>query len=218
VPQDHALVGFAFGLKIAGMTKNELRGYLEVAKGSSLPRNTPVPHPEAVGRLHQPSPLLDAEPRPRSVLIGGGFTTHDPLRANLLTATYPEFDRGWRSASKDHFTPSPSVLDSFAIGIRERLPVGRVVIGVANRSPGPPGDTPGAVVPLDPSFALTGLGALVHWTEPGVLIWKLAPLRPGPGTSATQGVEAQAKAHVEPSLATIAAWAIGIRLEEDPCR
>jgi hypothetical protein len=152
------------------------------------------------------------------VLISGGFRTHDPLVANLLTATYPVFDRGWASASKDHFTPSPTVLDTFAIGIRERLPVGRVVVGVAHAGPFAPSLMPGAKTSLDPSFALTGIGALVHWTEPGVLIWKLAPLRPSGDTSARQGVDAQAKAHVEDSLATVEAWALGIRLEEDPCR
>lgn len=43
------------------------------------------------------------------------------------------------------------------------------------------------------------------------MIWTLAPLLQQGGTSVRQGVDAAAKAHVEPSLDVIQAWALGIR-------
>lgn len=214
----HQLRGFAFGLKIVGMSRTELFNAIEWKRERSFL----APHPEAVARLTLPVPAPGEELPPNALLISGGFEideqAHNQTRANLLTATYPEFQRGWRSASKDHITPSPTVIDSYAIGIREVLPVGRIMIGTASFTSLTPTDEPSATSPLPEAFALTGIGAFVRYHEPGCLIWKLAPLLHQGDTTVKQGVDAAAKAHVESSRDTIQAWALGIRLEADPCR
>lgn len=214
----HQLRGFAFGLKIAGMTRPDLVAALEWRRE----RSVLAPHPEALAELRLPVPARGTELPPNALLISGGFEVdeqlHNQTRANLLTATYPDFQRGWRSASKDHFSPSPATIDSYAIGIREVLPVGRIIVGTMSFTSGPPADDPAASAPLPEAFALTGIGAFVRYNEPGCMIWKLAPLLQQGGTTVRQGVDAAAKAHVESSLDTIQAWALGIRLEEDPCR
>lgn len=218
VRDPHQLRGFAFGLKIAGMSRNDLFNAIEWQRA----RSVLAPHPEVVAALTLPVPARGAELPPNAVLISGGFEideqSHNLTRANLVTATYPDFQRGWRSASKDHFTPSPAFIDSYAIGIREVLPVGRIMVGTASFTSSPPEDTPAARVPLPDAFALTGIGAFVRYNEPGCLIWKLAPLLQQGDTNARQGVDAAAKAHVESSMDTIQVWALGIRLEADPCR
>jgi hypothetical protein len=50
------------------------------------------------------------------------------------------------------------------------------------------------------------------------LIWKLAPFITVRQGIEVQGTEVAAKDHLKPSEAKMQAWAIGIRLNEDPCR
>jgi hypothetical protein len=211
-PDAHRLEGFAFGLKIAGMTRAELLAQIRLDTGEQSAAH----HPNV--SVHLPAGFL---------LISGGFEVIPNDDANLATATYPEFQRGWRSASKDHFAPSLAGLKTHAIGIKEVLPgrpttavpepppVGRIVVDTATQV-SDFSTRPEAKVELDGDFALTGIGALVRWTDPGCLLWKLAPWFDNNGTD-VQGVEAAAKDHIAPSRATLQAWAIGIKLQEDPC-
>jgi hypothetical protein len=107
-------------------------------------------------------------------------------------------------------------IDSYVIGIQPVLPVGRIVVETVSAE-SRFSDRPVANAELNPAFALTGIGALVRWTEPGCLIWKLAPLLENAAGADVHGVDAAAKDHLESSRATMQVWALGIRLQEDPC-
>jgi hypothetical protein len=203
VPDNHQLQGWAFGLKIAGLDRQKLIQQIEVVTETSNSAN----HPE------QKSSLPDTH-----VLISGGFLIIPHDKANLGTASFPEFERGWRSASKDHATMSPAKIQSFAIGIKQVLgrEIGRIVVGVNSAESGL-SSRPRARALLNDDFALTGIGALVRWTEPGSLIWQLAPFLIDEQGNKVQGVDAASKDHLMPSKARIQAWALGIRLNVDPC-
>ncbi len=193
----HRLIGFAIGLKITGMTRAQLRNAVKVVSKTS----SRVAHPQATASA--PAGFL---------LVGGGFRVNWlPGAGNLATASFPEFSNSWTARSKDHRLSSPATIDSFAICLQQRLPAGTVVRG-DNSAESPLSQHVGATTRLDEEFALTGIGAEVRWTPPGSLLWRLEPThRQSQGVSG-QGVTAGAKDHVEPSLATVKAWAIGIRL------
>jgi hypothetical protein len=205
----HQLEGFALGLKIAGMTRQQLLLNLSIVRA----RGGPVAHPTVTATL--PADI---------VLVSGGFRVA-PNGGNLATASYPEFQRSWTVSSKDHFIPSPAVIESFAIGLQKVLrlpdgpggvitggtPIGTVVVDTAF-SESRLSSRPAVKQALSSSVALTGIGALVRWTEPGCLLWKLAPWLPAETQQGVQGVDAAAKDHVAPSRAQLKAWAIGIQL------
>lgn len=201
VPDTHRLQGFALGLKIDGLTRVELMTHVQVKRA----RQGVVSEPKA-------SVGLDSDHR----LVSGGFRIVPDDAANLATASYPEVQRTWRATSKDHFVPSPATIETIAIGIRELLPLGRIVVGTSVGESEPSG-RPAIDVALNGQFALTGVGAEVRWVHPGCLLWKLAPLLSNPAGGPIQGATAAAKDHHAPSSATIKAWAIGIQLREDPC-
>jgi hypothetical protein len=205
---EHRLEGFALGLKIAGMSRSKLLANIRMVSA----RRGAVHHPEISAQL----PGFVSEEERGFLLISGGFEVLPNDDANLATASYPEFERGWRSASKDHVTPALAGIDSYVIGIQPVLPVGRIVVETVSAE-SRFSDRPVANAELNPAFALTGIGALVRWTEPGCLIWKLTPLLQNAAGADVQGVDAAAKDHLESSRATMQVWALGIRLQEDPC-
>jgi vibriolysin len=192
VSNPHRLTGFAIGLKITGMTRAQLQSAVRVVSK----RSSRVAHPQATASA--PAGFL---------LVGGGFRVNwQPGAGNLATASFPEFSNSWTARSKDHFVSSPATIDSFAICLQARLPAGTLVRG-DNSEESPLSQHVEASTRLDDTFALTGIGAEVRWTPPGSLLWRLEPTH-----GRSQGVTAGAKDHEEPSLATVKAWAIGIRL------
>jgi hypothetical protein len=102
----HRLQAFALGLKIEGMSRQDLFPHIKLVPDHALQAN----HPQATAQLEQ-----------GTVLIGGGFEVRPSSTANVGTASYPEFLRSWRSASKDHVTRSMAGIKSYAIGISEVL-------------------------------------------------------------------------------------------------
>ena len=190
----HRLIGFAIGLKIAGLSREQLLANLSFTRRTS----GPAPHP-----------AQSAGTPADHVLISGGFRVNwQPGIGNLATASFPEFDDAWTARSKDHLRASPCSIDAFSIGLRTRLAgVGTVERGSTSATSGTAAH-PSASTPLTGGFALTGIGAEVRFDEPGSLLWRLEPAVHGD----QQGVTASSKDHEFPSPARIKAWAIGIRL------
>jgi hypothetical protein len=162
VSNEHVLEGYALGLKIDGITREDLLKQILVVQSDN-----------SIGASAHParSAFLESD----YLLISGGFEINPKNAANLAVASYPLFQRGWRSESKDHFTPSPAEMTSFAIGIKPLLLKGRIVVGTTIVTNLNSSDRPSVVADLNPVFALTGIGVQMHWSEPGLLIWKLAP-------------------------------------------
>lgn len=105
-PAVFPLVGFAIGMKIPPLSKQELISNLQLKKNASIS----VPHPEISSSVDD-----------GFLLLGGGFQVLDQIVGNLGTGSYPDSSISWRAHSKDHREPSPSRITAFAIGIRSTL-------------------------------------------------------------------------------------------------
>jgi hypothetical protein len=188
----HYLVGFAIGMKIAGMSRDELQNTIGV-----FTQNSQVaPHPEATVVIPN-----------NFILLSGGFHVFWEGAGNLATASFPSPNGGWgawTARSKDHEQPDPSFLTTYALGIKQQLPVGRINLNVQN--------TTSSVVPhprstavLPNGFVLVGGGAEVHWTGAGNLLWDLEPN--------VEGFTAASKDHDIPDPSSITTYALGIQLQ-----
>jgi hypothetical protein len=192
VPNPHQLVTYVIGLKIAGMTRDQLRNAVFVSVADS----GVAPHPEAETGV----------PDDSFVMIGGGFRVDWHGAGNLATASFPSTEFSWKARSKDHDISDPANLRVFAMCLRRNLPVGQVRVSI-QRSDSGQAPHPAAIANVAAGFALTGGGAEVHTNGPGNLLWNLEP-----STSNNPTFAAASKDHVDPSPATITAYAIGIRL------
>lgn len=190
----HRLVGFAIGLKIAGLSRDQLLANLSFTRQTSDSGPRPA---ESVGVPHG------------FILISGGFRVNwQPGAGNLATASFPEFGDEWTARSKNHLYEAPCTIDTFGVGLRTHLPdVGPVERGT-NSNVSASAAHPSTSTALTGGFAITGIGAEVRFNEPGSLLWQLEPTVNGD----QQGVTASAKDHELSSAAIIKAWAIGIRL------
>jgi hypothetical protein len=96
------LVGFALGMKVDGLSREELI--------SSLSSN-PISHPE-----------LSCYVEDGFLLLGGGFEVLDQDGGgNIATASFPNSTYSWMARSRDEDIPTPSRLRVFAIGISPNL-------------------------------------------------------------------------------------------------
>lgn len=192
-PQPHELVAYVIGLKIAGMTRDQLLRSVHVSRSDS----GTAPHPEAEAGI----------PSSRDyALVGGGFKVNWYGAGNLATASFPATDYSWKARSKDHVVSDPASIRSFAISLRRDLPVGRVSSVIVHADSGQ-AQHPAAVATLPPGYALTGGGAEVHYRGAGNLLWRLEP-----STTWTPAFTAASKDHHIADPATLTAYALGIRL------
>ncbi|MFF3763934.1 hypothetical protein ACFYYR_07570 [Streptomyces sp. NPDC001922] len=194
VAQPHELVTYVIGLKVAGMTRDQLRQAVHVARADS----GVAPHPEAEAGIPSSSDY---------VLVGGGFKVNWSGAGNLATASFPSTDFSWKARSKDHMSSDPANIRSYAISLRRDLPAGRVSGAVA-RAESAQAAHPAAVATLPPGYALTGGGGEAHWRSAGSLLWKLEP-----STGSTPSFGAAAKDHLISDPSTVTAYALGIRID-----
>ena len=194
IANPHYLTAYAIGLKIDGMTRDQLVEALEVKSD----------HSSSI----EPHPLADVDVDANDyLLLGGGFNILFNGAGNFATGSIPITAYTWMAASKDHGIPDPAILHVVAIGIKQHLPVGDLKsISHCNSSVKAPHPRSTASLPL-PGYAMTGGGAWVHWKEPGNLIWMLQPTT----TTAEQSFTA-ASEDISPSPATITTCILGIQL------
>lgn len=198
-PDPHRLVGFAIGLKIAGMSRDELLSNHDVAV-FSIDSGT-ASHPEA--SVNIPGDF---------VLLGGGFNVHWQGAGNLATASFPGPTNSWTSwtaRSKDHEVGDPSYLTTYAIGLRRNFRVGTVMLHV-DLSQSSIAAHPTSTASLQQGFALTGGGAEVHWTGAGNLLWRLEPVTLQ--DQETQQFIASSKDQDIDDPSTITTYALGIQI------
>jgi hypothetical protein len=198
-PDPHRLAGFAIGLKIAGISRNELLSNHDVTVFSV--NSETAPHPEATVAI------------PRDfVLLGGGFNVHWKGGGNLATASFPGPTNSWTAwtaRSKDHYIGDPSIITTYAIGLRRDLRVGTVLLKVdLSQSGVAPQSTITASLPQ--GFALTGGGAEVHWTGDGNLLWQLEPTMLQ--NQKNQQFIASSTEHGSPDPSSITTYALGIQI------
>lgn len=174
-PDPTPLVGFAIGMKIPGLSKDELRSNLEIFKEDGASE----PHPIVPGNQSGISCFVGGE---FSLLVGGGFHVLDQQPGNLGTGSFPDSTISWRASSKDHGILSPSRIRVFAIGIRPTIKkadgsvFGHVVTTFHSfgQLPGLAHST-STVGPLK-DFALCGGGASSHYCmAKGKYLYQLEP-------------------------------------------
>jgi len=198
VPDPHELITYVIGMKINGMSRQQLRDSIYISQDDS----GVAPHPEAETGV----------PSDDFVLIGGGFRVDWHGNGNLGTASFPSTEFSWKARSKDHNVSDPSNLRVFAICIKRNLPVGSVTVSITKAESGQ-APHPAAVATVSPGFALVGGGAEVHWKGNGNLLWKLEP-----STTLDQSFSAASKDHEVSDPSTITAYAMGIRIESSIIR
>jgi len=195
-PNPHKLKVYALGLKIAGMSRDDLIQHIYVGRNNS----ETAQHPEASQGV--PGGYL---------LVSGGFNVNwrdfNPYGGNLATASFPENELSWKARSKDHTYVSRAVLTVYAIGLKENLPVGTVQRTIQESRSGH-AQHPNATANCPAGYALVGGGAEVQWTGAGNLLWRLKPTI----EVANQDFTASSKDHTFPSPATITAYALGIKI------
>ena len=184
---------FVIGLKIAGLSRDALRGQIFVAVSDS----GVSPHPEAEAGV----------PSNEFVLVGGGFRVDFHGAGNIGTASFPSTEFSWKARSKDHDIPDAANLRVYAIGLRRQLPGIGVVIGNIERADSAQTNHPAQTATLAQGFALLGGGADVHFHGAGSLLWKLEP-----STNNTPTFSAASKDHSHPDPSTITVFALGARI------
>jgi hypothetical protein len=189
----HQLQTFVLGMKIAGMSKQQLLDSVIITQANSAVE----PHPEAEAGI----------PSDEYVLVGGGFRVDWHGMGNLGTASFPSTASSWKARSKDHDLPDPSSIRAYAIGIKRFLPSGRIR-GTNSSNTSSIAPHPEAVATLEPGFALVGGGAEVHY-HIGNLLWKLEP------SLSPESFIAASKDHMDPDPSSITAYALGILLERE---
>lgn len=192
----HFLTAYAIGLRITGMSREQLLAAIHINTNESGLGE----HPEATATLPA-----------RFLLVSGGFKVDWKTRpdsfGNLATASFPSTNLSWTGRSKDHEVASPANLRAYAIGLRGDLPVGRVEVAI-ERQTSSTSQHPSSVADVTPGFALTGGGAEAHWQTSGSLLWKLEPMT----QTSNQEFRAGAKDHITAEPATITAYALGIKI------
>lgn len=194
----HNLRAYAIGLKIEGMTRDQIlsQHLVRVFRATSDFEHHPQVYAAVEGDY---------------VLIGGGFNVNwrdfNPNGGNLATASFPSNSFAWTSRSKDHGVPSKAVLTSYAIGIRRNTPVGRIDVNIAQVTSGS-ASHPTSTAAVADGFAISGVGAEARWQSQGQLLWKLRPT----AEAAYQDVHAASKDHGFAEPGTITAYAIGIKV------
>lgn len=185
----HYLVGFAIGMKIEGMSRDELYNSIRVFPQDSAT----AAHLEATASIPD-----------NFILLGGGFQVFWRGAGSLATASFPTSNRqGWIARSKDHEQSDPSYLTSYAIGIQQQLLVGAVFLDVEHTDSAVVAH-PRSTASLPSGFVLTGGGAEVHWTGAGNLLWNLEP--------SVGSFTAASKDHDIPDPSYITTYALGIHL------
>src|SRR3954454_22664469 len=193
VANPHFLTAYAIGLKIQGLSRNQLlNDFVRVDVADS---GTGA-HPEAPAS--NPGNFL---------LVSGGFRVDWHGAGNLATASFPENNFSWKARSKDHDISDPSNLRVFAIGIRQNLPVGRVIVRIESTDSAS-AEHPASVAALPPGFAMTGGGAEVNVHGAGNLLWKLQPAT----RTDRQDFSGASKDHVHFDPATITTYVMGITI------
>lgn len=193
-PQTYGLVSFVIGMKIAGMSPNQLRQHIVTPSGDSGAAG----HPSATVGIKSNS----------FVLAGGGFRV-DNGHANLGVASFPDSPFSWTARSQDHMVPDMANLRVWAIGISNKLPgVGQVLSNIQQSVPGVGiAPHPSAVATVERGYALTGGGAQVQPGVNGNLLWKLQP-----STDQTPQYEVASADHQVSAPASILAYAVGLRI------
>ncbi len=184
--------GRAIGLKIAGLTREQVRGHVTVSTATSAL----TAHPDVTAIV--PAGF---------VLAGGGIKVNGSGAGNLVTASAPS-GNAWRVRSKDHRVASPATATAYAIGIHSYIDGVGTITNAINSGTSVTAPHPAFTQSLAPGFALSGCGAFVNWSGIGNLMWRIKPISQAAGQAACT---VASKDHITASPASISGYSIGLK-------
>jgi hypothetical protein len=175
---------------------------------ASLPSTANVPSATSVPASSAPTATVTIAAPIK--LVGGGARTNYGGNGSLLTQNYPSSSTTWTAVAKDHLSPDPASVTTFAIGINDAA--GDWDVGIFQSPPSAVTGHPTASVSLPPGYVLTGGGCVDNWASTGTMGNLLTASYPTiPPTPATPTWECRGKDHQLASPASLTAFAIGIR-------
>ncbi|MCE7003388.1 hypothetical protein LWC34_11190 [Kibdelosporangium philippinense] len=190
----HYMEAYVIGMRIEGMSTEELRSKLYFDKKTSSWGSHPEASAGLDGRTH--------------ALLGGGFNVRYNGAGVLATASFPTGASSWKARAKDHITADWGQIETYAVGIERNLPVGRVEAQLPGIASGTQSQHPAATASVTPGFVLTGGGAEAKYGNGwGSMLWQLQP-----ASGVTQNFTASSKDHLHVSPATIDVYALGIKI------
>ncbi|MCP3822699.1 hypothetical protein NLX86_32835 [Streptomyces sp. A3M-1-3] len=190
----HRLTAFAIGMKINGLTRDQLLGHVAYNDETS----SRTAHPQ----------ISEGIPEGFELISGGFRVNWPPGAGNLATASFPEIGSRWRARSKDHTHSSPATITAFSIALRKSLPgVGTVQRGESLTTSSQAAH-PQTQTLIGTDFALTGIGAEALTNGPGQLLWRLEPVL----SKQQPGAAVGSKDHEHSSPGTVRAFALGIKI------
>ncbi len=190
------LKGYAIGIKVEGLTSQELLSYIDVQT-------------EPSSNLQKPTTkvsVLDGY-----VQIGGGAQIVMQGAGNLLTSSYPT-DTGleWEVRSTDHLVASATVHTAYSIGILKNIPgVGEIEVDTRSTTSVPTQHPIAGISPPN-GYALTSCGAEVD-AHPlaGNHIFQIIPYASATSSGCTVGSKDQGIV----DSTTIKVYSTGIRVK-----
>ena len=123
----------------------------------------------------------------------------------MLTASFPKDARTWVAKAKDHLEDSPANIDVWAIAIHD--PKNECQVDIFSKESAAD-KHPSATATVGEGYALTGGGAQANWKGEGSLLTASYP-------EGSRHWVAASKDHAKVEIATITAYAIGIRAADN---
>jgi hypothetical protein len=214
-PSPTIITAYAIGMKIEGLTRDELKNNLSLDSFLSDSNS------------HNSQGVLVKD---EYLLLGGGFqvTMQPPGKGNLGVASFLGSSIEWRARSKDMEIVSPSPIRVYAVGIKPTLTkldpsdpknpitVGRVDVTFDSTESVPSKDHPVSTAKVLTDYALCGGGAVAHcnyWSD-GSYLWSLEPVTEETQDPEKQTFTGKSKDHIRSDPSTITAYAMGIKFHE----
>ena len=158
-------------------------------------------------------------PENYKVVSGGAFVTYDDS-GEMLTASYPVDTNQWAARAKDCNYSDQGILTAHAVAVYD--PYDQLIVKVFRKSSTDPEDCPSCSAKIDSGYALTGGGAETHYQGVGSYLTASCPSIPpglnGDRENMTQNADtwiAKSKDHLQACLATITAYAIGVKWSDE---
>ncbi len=195
IPSLTKLRGWAIGLKIAGLSRQQLRDAMVVSEAVSASAAAPGA-----------SATLPAG----YALIGGGVrVAWAPGAGNLALASYPSGFTSWNVQSAELRLASPATVRAYAIGLRKQIDGVGNLRSVLIHTYSAPSANPAARLAVFPGYALAGCGAhgLYNPNRANNFLWRIQPVLEG----AFAGCEVNFKEHIDPSTKPIIGFAVGLQ-------
>lgn len=219
----HNIIGWVIGLKVKGLTRQQLFQNIRVfTKESHVPLTYSQPPVDAYVPVRKA--ISD---RSYYLLVGGGFQIEWERPGVLATASYPVSVQekkwnvsAWEVCAKSHGMDARANLTSYAIAISRILapaPINSktgliekgVIDSVINSKKGTnPSGCPETNAILQKGYVITGGGGIANYSGNGQLLWEL---RPSIDATEQQIFTAASKAHMVDDDCTVDAYVTGIR-------